>query len=186
MSGLTIATIILAIAAFGVLLLALRPLRRAPKAGTSTTNLNMETFLPRHYGYFPQVRQALSAFDKEYLDRTAPPEVAQMAYRQRRVVARQFLSGLRQDFLNLERLARMVAALSPVVSSEQETERLVLGLKFRLLYAWVWLRLSTGRTPLDQIEHLTGLVGRLATRMEQAMAAVGALSAPGLNSHLNA
>ena len=80
----------------------------------------------------------------------------------------------------------MVAALSPVISSEQETERLVLGLKFRVLYAWVWLRISTGRAPLDQIERLTSLVGRLATRMEQAMTAVGALSVPELNSHLHA
>ena len=109
-----------------------------------------------------------------------------MALRERRGVARQFLAGLRQDFSNLERLARMVAALSPVISSDQETERLVLGLQFRLLYAWVWLRLSTGLEPLQQLEQLTGLVGRLATRLEQAMAAVSALSAPGLNSSLNA
>ena len=80
----------------------------------------------------------------------------------------------------------MIAALSPAISSEQETERLILGLKFRLLYARVWLRLSTGREPLEQLEQLTGLVGRLATRMEQAMTAVGALSAPGLNSTLSA
>jgi hypothetical protein len=175
-----------AIVFFLVLLWLLRPWRYASRSGQSVKDLRLETFLPRHYGYFPQVRQALSSVDREYLDRMAPHEVAQAAHRERRGVARQFLAGLRQDFSNLERLARMVAALSPVISSEQETERLVLGLQFRLLYAWVWLRLSTGRVPLDQIEHLTGLVGSLATRMEQAMTAVGALSAPGLNSNLHA
>src|SRR6267154_1014910 len=87
-------------------------------------------WLPRPYGYFPQVRQALSSVDKEYLDKVAPREVAQMALRERRGVARQFLAGLRQEFSILERLARMVAALSPVISSDQETERLVLGLQF--------------------------------------------------------
>lgn len=184
MSWPTITTIILAMAAFGVLFWILPSLRRTPKS--SESDLKMESFLPRHYRYFPQVRQALSSVDNEYLDRVAPREVAQIAHRERRGVARQFLAGLRQDFSNLERLARMVAALSPVISSEQETERLVLGLQFRLLYAWVWMRLSTGRVPLDQLEHLTGLVGRLATRMEQAMSAVGALSAPGLNSNLHA
>jgi hypothetical protein len=185
MSDVSITVLVVLAVSIAVFLL-LRPWRRAPKAGRSPQDLKMESFLPRHYGYFPQVRQALSAFDNEYLDRVAPRDVAQAAHRERRAVARQFLAGLRQDFSNLERLARMVAALSPVISSEQETERLVLGLKFRLLYAWVWLRISTGRAPVDQIEHLTGLVGTLATRTGEAMAAVGALSAPGLNSNLSA
>jgi hypothetical protein len=148
--------------------------------------LKMESVLPRHYRYFPQVRQALSASDDQYLDRMAPREAAQTAHRERRAVARKFLAGLREDFLNLERLGRMIAALSLAISSEQETERLILGLKFRLLYARVWLRLSTGREPLEQLEQLTGLVGSLATRMEQAMTAVSALSAPGLDSTLSA
>jgi hypothetical protein len=181
-----IATIFLAIALFSVLFWAMRPRHRAPKSGQSAMDLEMENCLPRHYRYFPQVRQALSASDEEYLERVAPRDVAQTAHRERRAVARQFLAGLREDFSNLEQLARWVAALSPVISSEQETERLILGMKFRLLYVWVLLRLSTGRTPLGQIEQLTGLVGRLATRMEQAMAAIGALSAPGLDSSLNA
>lgn len=186
MSGLTIMTISVAIAIFAVLLWLLRPRRGAPRVGESPMDLKMEGFLPRHCRYFPQVRQALSASDQQYLDRVAPRDVAQSAYRERRAVARKFLAGLREDFSNLERLARMVAALSPVISSEQETERLILGMKFRVLYAWVWLRLSTGRAPLEQIDQLTGLVGRLATRLEQAMAAVGALSAPGLDSSLKA
>ena len=185
MTEFTIAAL-LAVALLLAVLWLLRPWHRAPKTRPSATDLTMERFLPRHYGYFPQVRQALSSIDREYLDKVAPREVAQMAHRERRGVARQFLAGLRQDFSNLERLARMVAALSPVISSEQETERVILGLQFRLLYAWVWLNLSTGHVPLHQLEHLTGLVGRLASHMEQAMDAVGALSAPGLNSNLRA
>jgi hypothetical protein len=186
MSGNTITVIILAIVAFGVLLWVLHHLHQQPRTGEASASLAIESFLPRHYGYFPQVRQALSSVDGEYLDRTASREVAETAHRERRGVARHFLAGLLEDFSNLERLARMVAALSPVISREQETERLVLGLQFRVLYAWVWLSLSTGHIHLGQIEHLTGLVGRLATRMEQAMAAVGALSVPELNSNLHA
>jgi hypothetical protein len=178
-------TVILAIviAFFVVVLWLLRSGRREQDAGPSPTEvLKMENVLPRHYRYFPQVRQALSASDEQYLRRKAPPHVAQRVYRERRAVARKFLAGLREDFSSLERLARMVAALSPVVSRNQEIERLALGLKFRVLYAWVWLRLLTGRAPLGQIEDLTALVGRLATRMEQAMAAISSLSAPGLDS----
>jgi len=178
--------LLLAAASFGALMWLLRPRRGAPKVGQPQTDPTMETFFPRHYRYFPQVLQALSTLDREYLDRVAPRNVAQTAQRERRAVARHFLAGLREDFSNLQRLGRMIAALSPEISSQQETERLILGLKFRLLYAWVWLRLSTGRAPLRHFEQLAGFVGRLATRMEQAMAAVGALSAPGLNSSLNA
>ena len=186
MSWLTITALLLAIAFFGVLWGLQRSRGRAPRVSQSPIDLKMENFLPRHYRYFPQVRQTLSISDEEYLNRWAPHDVAQMAHRERRAVARKFLAGLKEDFSNLERLGRMVATLSPVISAEQETERITLSVKFRLLYAMVWLRLSTGRAPLAQIEQLTGLVGRLATRMEEAMSAVSALSAPGLNSSLEA
>jgi hypothetical protein len=186
MSVPMIVTISLAIALFGVMLWILRSRHHSPQTRQRPMDVKSENFLPHHYRYFPQIRQALSVADEEYLERVAPRDVARMARRERCAVARKFLAGLREDFSNLERLARMVAALSPVISSEQETERIILGMKFRMLYVWVWLRLSTGRAPLEQIEELTGLVGRLATRMEQAMAAVSALSAPGLNSSLNA
>ncbi len=113
----------------------------------------------------------------QYLHEVAPPHVARQALRERRAVARRFLFGLREDFSKLERLARMVAALSPVISREQETERFLLSLRFRVLFSLVWLRLSVGRVPLGQIERLTGLVGRLAVRMEQAMTEINAISA---------
>ena len=80
----------------------------------------------------------------------------------------------------------MVAALSPVISRKQETERLMLNLRFHVLYVLVWMHLATGRVPLRQIEQLTGLVGRLALRMEQAMAEINALSAERLPGSLNA
>src|SRR6266851_10377552 len=181
---------LLLLLAFAVVLLGLLLwlLRRRPtlNSGRSSLENAAEKALATHYRYFPQVRQALSPADARYLLRRLPPRIAKRVLRDRRAVARKFLAGLHEDFSNLERLARVVAALSPVISSEQETERLILGLKFRLLYARVWLRLSTGREPLEQLEQLTSLVGRLATRMEQAMAAVSALSVPGFNSSLNA
>jgi HAMP domain-containing protein len=124
----------------------------------------------------------MSAIDAKYLNEKASPAVARKAHQERRAVARHFLTGLLEDFSSLERLARTVAALSPAISREQETERLMLGVKFRVLYAWVWLRLFIGLAPLEQIGQLTNLVGILATRMEGAMVAVSALSAPELNT----
>jgi len=130
----------------------------------------------KHYVYFPQIRQALSAADARYLLEKAPPHVAKQALRERRAVARQFLKGLREDFANLSRMGRIIASMSPEVSREQETERLVLSVKFQVLYVLVQFRLSTGNLPLEQLEHLTGLVGRLATRMDAAMAKISALA----------
>jgi hypothetical protein len=103
--------------------------------------------------------------------------VVKQALRERRAVARGFLKGLREDFSNLARLGRIVAALSPEVSREQEMDRLILSLKFQILYSLVWLRLSAGNLPLEQLEHLTALVGRLASRMDTAMAEISAISA---------
>jgi hypothetical protein len=160
-----------------LLLWLLRPNRHASEGARLPLDQGMDHVLPKHYHFFPQVRQALSAGDVQYLRDAAPPHIAQQALRERRAVARKFLSGLYEDFTKLERLAHMVTALSPVISREQETERLMLSLRFRVLYSLVWMRLSLGRVPLQHIELLTGLVGRLAVRMEQAIAEINALSA---------
>ncbi len=174
-------------AAFVTLLVwLLRPRRHSTEAGRPGIDRAMENIVPKHYRYFPQVRQALSAGDNEYLREVAPPHIAQQVLRERRGIAKHFLYGLHEDFSRLERLARMVASLSPVISREQEMERLYLGLRFRLLFVMVWLHLSTGQVPLQQLEHLTELVGRLALRMEQAMAEISALSTDRLPSRLNA
>jgi hypothetical protein len=45
------------------------------------------------------------------------------------------------------------------------------------LYALVWLRLSTGSMPIEQLGHLTGMVGSLAARMDEAVAQIAGLSA---------
>jgi hypothetical protein len=177
MNELTV-VILLAIGVSGVLLWLLIPRHQSSRTDTSSVPSNVTDALPtaRHYAYFPQIRQALSVADSNYLRENAPPHVAKQALRERRAVARRFLEGLHEDFSNLARLGRTIAALSPEVSREQETERLILSLKFQILYSLVWLRLSAGNLPLDQLEHLTGLVGRLATRMDAAMAQVSALS----------
>ena len=173
--------------AFAALLLwLLLPRRRTPESSGPAIDRAMGNAFPKHYRYFPQIRQALSARDNQYLCEVAPPHIAQQVLRERRAVARNFLQGLREDYSSLERLARMVASLSPVLNRQQETERIILGLQFRLLYALVWVRLSTGTVPLQQIEHMTELIGRLALRMEQAMAQISALSADHLTRGVNA
>jgi hypothetical protein len=179
MTQLSIVMIVFAVALSGILLWLLAPGKKSLHSSTSSFRPNLADKLPtaKHFAYFPQIRQALSAADTQYLKNNAPPEVARRALRERRAVARRFLQGLHEDFSNLARLGRIIAALSPEVSREQELQRLFLSLKFQLLYSLVWLHLSTGNLPLDQLESLTGLVGRLASRMDEAMAQISALSA---------
>jgi hypothetical protein len=171
--------ILAAVVLAGLLLRLLIPKRNSPKTNTSPYPPDANEPLPtaKHYTYFPQIRRALSSSDAEYLLKSAPPKVAKQALRERRAVARRFLGGLHEDFSNLARLGRVIAALSPEVSHKQETERLLLTLKFQVLYAVVWVRLATGSLPLQQLEHLTDLVGRLARRMDEAMAEISAIAA---------
>src|SRR5579864_3937270 len=180
--------ILLAIALCGIFVWLLIPKHKSSRTAPASFRPDAMSALPtaRNYGYFPHVRQALSAADSQYLMETAPPDVAKQALRERRAVARRFLKGLHEDFSNLAKLGRMIAAMSPEISHEQETERLMLSLKFQILYTLVSLRLSTGNLPLQQLEHLTGLVGRLATRMDEAMAKISALSARPLPGGLGA
>jgi hypothetical protein len=168
----------ISIAVAGVLVWLLIPKRKSLSADASTYSSNLAEAVPtaKHYGHFPQIRQALAAADSKYLKENAPPQVAKQALRERRAVALRFLRGLHDDFSNLARLGRMIATLSPEVSRQQETERLILTVKFQMLYALVWLRLSTGYLALDQLELLTGLIGRIARRTDEAMAEISALS----------
>jgi len=175
----------LAVALFVVLLWVLRPGHSSADSTKVSAYNAIVGDWPAHYRYFPQIRQALSPADDGFLRKNAPAEVSRRVRRERRAIARKFLGGLREDFANLEQIGRMVAALSPALNRELETERLVLSVKFQFLYALVWLRLSSGSLPLQQVEELTGLVGRLALRMEQSMAQINALAAsqtPGLNA----
>ena len=177
MNGLNILVLlVVALSAAALWLFVLRGKSRGEVNPPSSSTFS-ELPRARHYACFPQIRQALSASDREYLLRDAPSSVARRALRERRGVARRFLAGLRDDFSNLARLGRTIAVLSPEVSHRHETERLILGAKFQLFYTLVWLRLSVGMPPLQQLESLAGMVGRLATRIDESMAEINALSA---------
>lgn len=177
MNGLTY-TIPSAIAILAILWFLLRPRSSSSKKISGALgDFNTGNPILLHYRFFPQIRQALSEADDKYLGEAAPPQVARQARRERRAIALHFLRGLREDFSNLEQLGRMIAAMSPVVDRRQEAERFMLGLKFQFICALVWVRLSTGKLPIDQIQYLTGVLGRLAARMEQAMSEINALSA---------
>jgi len=184
----TYAAILFAVVLCGILLRLLIKAPRSSGKAVSSSHPSLADALPsaKHYTYFPQIRQALSRADYDYLLENAAPDVAKQALRERRDIARRFLQGLREDFSNLARLGSIVAALSPEINHKQEAKRFMLRVEFRFLYALVWLRLFTGTLPLHQLEILTGLVGRLAARMDEAMTEINALSAGQLTGKLGA
>ncbi len=157
--------------------------RRLPQA---ERELPIEELCSLHLRHFPQVRQALSPADQQFLKERASRRIQRKSRSDRLGVARQFLGGLREDVSRLERLGRTVAALSPAVRKSLEAERLWLGVRFRLLYGVVWLRLATGGVPLPQLERLTELVGSLAAQIETAMASLEEASRARLRSDLSA
>ena len=125
-----------------------------------------------HCLYFPQIRQALSPEDREFLRRRSSRRLQREARRARLHIARSFVSGLREDLVRLERLGRMAAALSPRVERRYEWDRIKLGLRFRVLYAGVQTRLSLGDISVPQLAELADLIGGRAREIERAMAAL--------------
>jgi hypothetical protein len=184
----TYAMILFAVVLSGILLWLLIKGEKPSRKGAPPLHPGGAQALPaaKHYAYFPQIRQSLSRADSDYLLKNAPPGVAKRALRERRDIARRFLQGLHEDFSNLARLGRIIAALSPEVSHKQEATRFMLSVNFRFLYALVWLRLAAGTLPLHQLEILTGLVGRLAARIDEAMTEISALSTDQLAGKMNA
>ena len=71
------------------------------------------------------------------------------------------------------RIARIVALLSPEVSSSHEFERLRLSTTFRMRLEWTKLRLLMGSYVLPQTDMLGQMVATLAAETEMAMAKLG-------------
>jgi hypothetical protein len=172
------------------LLLALFWLLRRPASKSVQTELRgkvaIEDLFPLHCRHFPQIRQALSIRDEEFLRGRVSPQELKKWRAERRDVLRQFLLGLGEDFLRLDRLARTVAALSPEVSRARETERLWLSLRFRVLYRLVNIGLYTSRSSLSQLTRLTEMVGSFAAQIEAAIAALEKTSASKLRADFSA
>lgn len=132
----------------------------------------VEALLPLNCRHFSQLRQVLGRTDAEFMRRRATPQLQRRWRRERRHVAREFLQGLREDFARLSGLARAVAALSPEVSRQQETELFWLSLRFRLLFSLVQLRLLLGPVSLGGLNRLAGMITHLAEQIEAGMLAL--------------
>ena len=141
----------------------------------------------RHVVYYSQVRQALAPEDYAFLASRLPRRVLRQIRKERRAVALAYLAGLRQDFLKLRRLARVVVRLTPRVETAQGVVGLRFGLSFALRYEAIRLAFLLGFAPLPNVGSLNEVVSKLAMRLESTMQDLSerAAAATNLASSLN-
>lgn len=127
----------------------------------------------RHVTYFPQVRQAMAAEDLAFISSQGSPQLTRRVRKERRKIVLLYLSCLRNDFLKLWRLARVIASMSPRVGMAQEFARVRLGLTFSLRYEMIRIKFLFGFAPIPELGSLSEVVSRLAIRLEIAMQDLG-------------
>lgn len=168
-------TVIFAVIALALLLLLLVLLREPPAGPVAQLKLpprqplQIEELFPLHCRHFPRMKHVLQQEDEKYLEHRASKRILRRWRAERRKIALEFLAGLREDFRNLNRLAREVAALSPHLSAGRERELFQLSLRFQALCVLVQWRLRFGFAPLSGLARLTEMVGNLAAGVESAI-----------------
>src|SRR5260370_9342879 len=168
---------VIALLLLAALLILAREHREPQETAPQKSLLPVEEWFPRHARYFAPIRRAISEDDVAYLSRKVGPASRRRARADQHHVTREYLAGLREDFVHVERLSRTLAALSPKVSRSLERERVWLGLQFRSLYGLAWLRLQTGLNCRESLERLTNVVAYLASRADAVAAGLEQISA---------
>jgi hypothetical protein len=130
----------------------------------------LESLFLLHCRYFAQMRQVLGQGDRHFLrGRLSASEITNWG-QQRRQVLKRFLAALGDDYARLDFLSRRIAALSPHIQRKHELQRIWLGLRFRILYRVVAMRLAVeGLVPVESIARLTGVLGALSYQLEGSM-----------------
>ncbi|MGC1687299.1 MAG: hypothetical protein WA734_16860 [Candidatus Acidiferrales bacterium] len=163
--------------------LLIRPLK-AEAAIRPVAAVNVESLAAKHFRHLAQIRRALTNEDRLFIDSRLPSGSAKRLRVERRAALRKYLLGIGEDFACLDRLAREVASLSPKVEHRQETERLLLEIRFRILYRIALFRFGmAGSLPFDVVANLSGLVGGLSRQVEAMMAALQVLAPEGPAQH---
>ena len=134
--------------------------------------LQIEKILPANCRHFPQISQLLSQEDTQFMRKRAPHFIEGKWRAERRGILKQYLSGLREDFIRLERLARLIAALSPEIRKRQEWEWFWLALQFHVSYRMVALKLALGSFSPEGLAGLTQMIAGLTSDLENRMALI--------------
>ena len=120
-----------------------------------------------------QIRQSMDPADFEFAKNKCGRELPARLRRERRRVTLLYLTAIRKDFEHSLRVARIIAVLSPEVSSSQEYERIRLALIFRWRLQMIKIRLLLGLIPQPQLTALWQMAASMALQMEETMAKLG-------------
>jgi hypothetical protein len=159
-----------ALAASGLLYWVFRSARRN-KPGKE--GLGVLDSAPQHLCNMGSIRQSVDPLDLKFVLEKGGRQMAKRLRRERRRVALLYLSAIRKDFEQLLRVARVVALLSPEVSSTDEFDRLRLGALFLVRFQLVKLRFHLGWVSMPQLGALGEMVTSLALEMEASMRKLG-------------
>lgn len=165
--------LVAAFSAIGLAVLLFWALRGASERKCGEEGLSVIENAPRHVSHMAQIRQALDDADLRFAASKGGEFLAARLRRERRQVVLLYLGAIRKDFEKLLRIARIIALLSPDVSSAREYERLRLSIAFRLRFQLIKLRLMIGGLVLPQADVLGEMVSTLAGQIETAMAKLG-------------
>lgn len=158
-----------AVALAAVLVWTLRSAHRRRRPG----GLSVLESAPQHLCNMGPIRRSQHPADLLYVTSRGGRALAKRLKRERKNIALLYVNSLRSDFEQLLRIARVVALLSPEISSSYEYERLRLSALFRLRFALVKFRFMFGDAAMPQLTSLGEMVTSLAIRMETAMETLG-------------
>ncbi len=155
----------------GLLKLGWTALKPLPEETSGRCQDRMEDLLALHAQHFPQLRQALTKLDDDYVRRKASGEIERHLHEERWHVVESFLAGLAEDFGRLERLMRVVREMSPTEPWIQQCQQAGSRLQFRVNYRVASLAIhSPRRHSRNRLARLTELVGNLSEQVEASMA----------------
>jgi hypothetical protein len=140
---------------------------------------NPETLTIHHCQHFAQMRRVIDPQDFDFVINHLPAARCRQLRQERRKILRKYLTGIADDFARLDRLARVVAALSPGVDKRQEWERISAEVAFRVSYRLAAFRLWAGTGIRNEtVVHLADMVAALSRDIETAMTDLQQHSSP--------
>jgi len=154
------------------------------ESASSLDALQIERLLPSNCHHFPQITQMLKEEDRQFMRMRAQHHVERKWNAERRRILKQYLRGLGQDFVRVQRLARLVSALSPEIRKGQELEWMWLGLQFHVSYRMVELKLAFGSLSPEGLAELTGIITGVAEELEHRMSLIAESSPSRLRVNL--
>jgi len=176
LNAYTIPFLVIVAVLLGLLAWALR--RPSRRTAPIPSFASLEELGPIHFRYFPIILQMVGAADRDFMARHASPSLSRRIRAERCRIAKQFLAGLRNDFARLNRLAVIVAKLSPRLERKSELRRLGLALRFQLLYVIVRLDLELGGVAASRLVRLTRLIGSTSSQLNSAIHELSKFSFP--------